>query len=222
MTSLLTRSSAVLREFAARFRAARETWPIDTIAEMQRFARTRSAFVAQKKLYGYLKTRMGTRFPSMFEDDKFVQSINVAKMHVFAACLSDLTVHTVAKATAGSGIDNERRAAVAFECFRTGLAEIEGDWHEPQAADAWIETFGKRLEDVAWENLAAGGDAFTTSPKALVRWAPIADELKKYDAEIVRNSVRYAWNEVIRDFRLRYDAAALQAEIEAPGRPQDA
>jgi len=214
MTSLLSRGSAMLREFTARFRVTRENWPIDSIAELQRFARTRSAFVAQKKLYGYLKTRMGTRYTSVFEDDVFVQSVNIAKMHVFAACLSDLTVHTIAKVTAGSGLGHERRVAVALECFRAGLAESEGGWPEPGAADAWVETVEKRLQDVAWENLGAGGDAFTTSPKALVKWAPIADELKKYDAEIVRNSVRFAWSEVIRDFRLRHDAAAILAEIE--------
>jgi hypothetical protein len=215
MRSLLDRGSAMLREFAARFRARREDWPIDNLAEMRRFASTRSAFVAQKKLYGYLKTRMGTRYTRMFEEDTFVQSVNIAKMHVFAACLSDLTLHVVAKATAGSGIAGSRRAEVALECYRAGLADPEGDWPDPGAAEGWVEKFRTRLDDVAWENLGAGADAFTTSPKALVRWAPIADELKQYDAEIVRNSVRYAWNEVIRDFRLRCDAAALQAEIRA-------
>ncbi|EIM73317.1 hypothetical protein A33O_16150 [Nitratireductor aquibiodomus RA22] len=40
---------------------------------------------------------MGTRYPSMFEDDVFIGSINIAKLHVFAACLSDLTIHAVAK-----------------------------------------------------------------------------------------------------------------------------
>jgi hypothetical protein len=214
MTPLIERGTAVLREFVARFRVTRETWPIDTIAELQRFARTRAAFVAQKKLYGYLKTRMGTRYTSMFEDETFIRSVNIAKMHIFAACLSDLTVHAVARATAGSGIGHDRRAAAARACFRAGLTQSEGEWPEPDTVDKALEAFERRLEDVAWENLAAGGDAFTTSPKALVRWAPIADELKKYDAEIVRNSVRFAWSEVVRDFRLRHDAAALQAEIE--------
>jgi len=213
MTTLLSRSAAVLREFASLFRARRENWPIDTVDELARFARTRSAFIAQKKLYGYLKTRMGTRYTTVFENDEFMQSVNIAKMHVFAACLSDMTVHAVAKATAGSEIDREGRAAIAMHCYRAGIAESGGQLPSPDADQRWIEAFEQRLEDTAWENIAAGGDAFTASPKALVRWAPIADELKRHDAEIVRNSMRFAWIEIIQDLRKRCDADALQAEI---------
>jgi hypothetical protein len=222
MTSLLMRGSAVLREVASLFRARRETWPIDSLKELERFVRTRSAFIAQKKLYGYLKTRMGTRYATVFENEVFMQSVNIAKMHIFASCLSDMTVHAVARATAGSGIDHDRRVAVAMDCYRAGIAESGGEPPEPGAAERWIDAFEQRLRDVAWENIAAGGDAFVTSPKALVRWAPIADELKRYDAEIVRNSVRFAWIEVIQDFRKRCNVEKLAAEIisgaVAPGR----
>ena len=75
-------------EFAARFGTRRDKGPIDSPEKLNQFVATRSAFIAQKTLYGYLKTRMGTSYPRMFEDDVFVSSINIAKMHVFSACLS--------------------------------------------------------------------------------------------------------------------------------------
>jgi hypothetical protein len=51
--------------------------------------------------------------------------------------------------------------------------------------------------------------AFTESPAGLVRWAPVIDELKQLDEEIVRNSVRFRWQEVRRDFARHLDARAM-------------
>ena len=53
---------------------------VDDLAE---FIQTRSSYVAQTSLYGYLKTRMGTRFRQVFEDDKFLPSINKAKWRTY-------------------------------------------------------------------------------------------------------------------------------------------
>lgn len=213
MSAFAERSARFLRDFAARFAYRRDNAPIGTVDDLQHFVTSRSAFVAQHKLYGYLKARMGTRYPPMFEDDIFIQSVNVAKMHVFAACLSDLTVHAVARSTAGSELDHAERGRFAEALYDGGIAEFATDAAVEGDRTNWRTEFGKRLDKVNWENLAAGGDAFTESPAALVRWAPIADELKKYDVEIVRNSVRYAWNEVIRSLRRRLDAVAIQAEL---------
>ena len=80
------------RTFSIRFdKSAIES--IDSLAE---FIQTRSAYVAQTSLYGYLKTRMGTRFRQVFEDDTFLPSINRAKWRTYGACLSDLTVFAAA------------------------------------------------------------------------------------------------------------------------------
>lgn len=80
----LVRAKAFLPEFLARLTVRRDSGPIDTVESLCRFVSTRAAFVAQKTLYGYLKTRMGTRYPRMFEDDVLIASIDVAKMHVLS------------------------------------------------------------------------------------------------------------------------------------------
>ena len=54
------------------------------------FLGTRASHVAQTSLYGYLRTRAGTRFPEMFENPDILQSINIAKWHIWLACVSDL------------------------------------------------------------------------------------------------------------------------------------
>lgn len=210
MNTIIGKSIGLMREFAARFAARRETGPIATRDELAQFVSTRSAFVAQKKLYGYLKTRMGTRYPSMFEDDTFVTSVNIAKVHVFAACLSDMSVHAAGRVLAGAGRDFDP-GALARYTFERGIADNEAAGHSDQEEAEWRREFAERLEATNWPNVAAGSDCFTRSPKALVRWAPIADELKRYDREIVENSIRFAWAEFTRDLRQRLDAPQIAA-----------
>lgn len=209
MNSIVEKAMNAWREMTSRLTARRDSGPIATVEELNGFVATRSAFVAQKKLYGYLKARMGTRYPSMFEDDFFVQSINVAKMHVFAACLSDMTVFAVARLTLAEGIGPVSAAGMASQCYRAGLAANGGEMSEAHDPGQWIAAFERRLAETVWANVAAGADCFVESPPALVKWAPIAPELKRYDVEIVENSIRYAWTEIRRSFRSRLDAAAV-------------
>jgi hypothetical protein len=204
-----------VRETASKLFVRLDRQPIDTAERVFEFARTRAALIAQKKLYGYLKERMGTRYPKMFDDDLFVQSINIAKMHVFAACLSDLTIHAVAHAAADSRLERATRREMAMLCYREGLAANADAAAEVSAPAAWLSAFEERLDSTHWENIAAGASAFVESPKALIMWAPIAPELKALDREIVENSMRFAWNEIRQDFRERLDAPAVIADWNA-------
>jgi hypothetical protein len=175
------------------------------------FIRTRAAHVAQTALYGYLRTRAGTRFPELFSNDQFVQSVNVAKWHVWLACLSDLSVY------AGGLV---RRAAPAPPPVVGRLMQgiVDGVLRETATPpDAGAE-FGQHADRVRarlalceWGAWADEEAPFSESPAALVHWAPIADDLKELDEEIVRNSVRFRWHEVRRDLRGCLDAAAVLA-----------
>ena len=49
-----------------------------------------------------------------------------------------------------------------------------------------------------------------------MRWAPVKDELKELDEEIVRNSVRFRWQEVRRDFARHVDYRALLDAMPVP------
>lgn len=227
MIPTLKTARTFLPEFFARLTVRRESEPIDSLSALSRFVSTRASFIAQKTLYGYLKARMGTRYPSMFEDDVFVQSINVAKMQVFAACLSDLAIFAVRRAlhdaAVASGTGEALRRGLALHCYRQGLADNAAQAEEVESfspAEA-LAAFERRLAFFDWHDGVAGPDIFAESPAALVRWAPIAPELKKYDEEIVRNSVRFAWREVRSQFEKRLDGAAIAAESARPPGRED-
>ena len=66
---------------------------IKSIKDLENFVKERAAHVTQTTLYGYLKTRIGTRYVAMLEDEKFAESINIAKWNIYVVAISDLTFY---------------------------------------------------------------------------------------------------------------------------------
>lgn len=190
----------------------RKAGKIATTAQLQEFISSRAAFVSQKTLYGYVQTRMGMNYAKNFQDEVFLASLNIAKMHVFTACLSDLTVYAVAEAMKSAGGTHEACRSLAGNCFRAAIDEnVQFAPSASWASDA-ITDFDRRLADTLWETGALMPENFMRSPRALVRWAPIAPELKRHDTEIVENSIKFAWLEVREEFRRRIEQGAISAE----------
>ena len=182
---------------------------IADIAALRHFLDTRASHVAQTTLYGYLRTRAGTRFPVLFENDAFVVSINHAKWQMWLACLSDLSVFAGAllalrsrAGPAAAGAAVQRAVEAILE--RTGTPDDSGPLF---AEDA--RTVRDRLSRCDWHALGDDESEFTASPEALVRHAPIIPELMALDEEIVRNSVRFRWQEIRRELRATLDANAV-------------
>ena len=196
------------RVFSERF----DKTPIDSQDVLVRFVHTRAAYIAQESLYGYLKTRMGTKFPQYFQDAEFSRSIRSASLKLYVSCLSDLTVFAVAAVSNEAEVGRDESIALARDCFGAALKEgFEAADNEPVPADALAE-FGSRLERVLWENAARGENAFMGSAGDVVAYAPVIDEFKRLDGVIVSNSIRFRWRDVREQFRRRMDSAALVAE----------
>lgn len=215
MISLLSKGLAFLPDFVARLKIRRDSGPIDSIDSLCRFVSTRAAFVAQKTLYGYLKTRMGTRYPSMFSDDVFVSSVNIAKMHVYAACLSDLAVFAASRALRDQSADDSTYRDLALRCFRRGLDDNDEQARDVEnfsAADV-VAAFERRLAFHDWHSNLPARAHFTASPEALFDWAPIAPQIKRDDKEIVQNSIKFTWRYARAQFEKRIDGAAIMADL---------
>ena len=64
---------------------------IKNIGDLKEFIQKKSAWVSQVTLYGYLKTRMGTRYVLHFDNEALLESINKAKWNIYSVALQDLT-----------------------------------------------------------------------------------------------------------------------------------
>ncbi len=213
VTSFLYKVCDLWSEFSSRFGIHSDSGQINSVDNLKKFVTTRAAFIAQKTLYGYVKTRMGTRYPDMFKDDLIIHSVNIAKMHYFAACLSDLTIYAVAQSTISAGADDEVRRALAEDIYRSALAENLAESVDEFSPDEAIRAFQVRLSGTDWSGLALTRDNFTQSPAKLIEWAPIAEHLKKMDQEIAENSVKFAWADIRRSFEKRLDAEAVMHNL---------
>lgn len=202
------RVSDALRRWYLRWRRLE---PVRDIAALRLFLQTRASHVAQMTLYGYLRTRAGTRFPELFENDAFVASINIAKWHVWLACLADLAVYAGTLLRRNAGTSPEEVGALMRKLVEEILAETGTPADAGPQYGAHVQRVRTRLALCEWSAPEDGGTAFTESPEALVHWAPIVDDLKALDAEIVRNSVRFRWHEVRRDLSHNLDPAAVLA-----------
>ena len=203
------RRMSVLAGYLGAGRAGRKRTVADA-AGLERFLDTRASHIAQTTLYGYFRTRAGTRFPVLFDDDGFVASLNHAKWQMWLACLSDLAVYAGGLLALGSRASDpaacgalvQRVVEVILE--RTGTPEDSG----PRFAEG-VKTVRARLSRCDWSALADDESAFTASPEALVHHAPIMPELMALDEEIVRNSVRFKWQEIRRELRSILDVEAV-------------
>ena len=150
---------------------------------------------------------------------------------MWLACLSDLSVFAGGLLAHRSRAAPEAAGAVVRRAVEDVLERLgtPGDAGPSFARSA--EAVRNRLDRCDWpalvkgEDAPAGGDGmfaggeavFTESPEALVRHAPIIAELMALDAEIVRNSVRFRWQEVRRELRAALDADAVLGRIARPG-----
>ena len=188
---------------------------LGTVDSLVEFIHTRSSYIAQTSLHGYLKARMGTSFRAWFEDEVFSASIRIASVKVFLSCLSDLTVYSVATAARQTVFDDTTLQALAGHAFRkAALAGLAGQ-PERDDLDATFEAFDRRTCLENWQAAAEGRRAFSGSEADLVRYAPVIDEYRELDQEIVTNSIRFRWRDVREQIRRRMDGHGLLEDWKA-------
>jgi len=182
----------VKRTFAARF----ESGPIDSSPALVDFVRSRSSYIAQTSLFGYLKARMGTRHRELFEDDVFSASVRLAAAQLFGSCLADLTIFATAAIRNGAPLDDEAAAKLAHDTFTAALAEGLENYGNAAVIEAATGGFAGRLATIDWEASCDAYRTFAHSEADLVRFAPVIDEFKELDREIITNSIRFRWRDV--------------------------
>ena len=169
--------------------------PINNLSDLKIFIKERSAYVSQATLYGYLKTRMGLKTTLMFTDDVFIQSVNKSKWHIFGTCVSDLLFYTCSYLKSQNKIGN-----LSLQNIYEDIIDREKTNGMPSdICDSLKKNFEKKLP--LFNENYFNGIPFKDSGYALYHWAPIAEDLKKLDKEVVLNSMAYKWNAVVSDFK---------------------
>ena len=172
---------------------------LSNLDELENFIQTKSAWVTQVTLYGYLKTRMGTRYVLHFENDKFMESVNLAKWNIYAVALQDLTFFSFSYL---KNVLNYQEINKAKEIFLKILDDEVNNKMPLDIIEEAKKNFDERLQNINWETYH-DDLPFNLSALSLYKWAPIAEELKILDRKIVLNSVILKWDVVKKEFRDR-------------------
>ena len=164
--------------------------------DLENFIKERAAHVTQTTLYGYLKTRIGTRYVAMLEDEKFSESINIAKWNIYVVAISDLTFYVFSYL-----IDKKNlKQNDAEEIFLNIINSESKNGLSQTIYDNSKNKFISKAKNVNWNQYYLN-NPFKESGLALYNWSPIADELKVLDKEIVLNSIKLKWNLVENEFK---------------------
>jgi len=172
---------------------------ISSLNELEEFIQSKSAWVTQVTLYGYLKTRMGTRYVLHFENDEFMNSVNLAKWNIYSAALQDMTLFSFSYL---KSIFNYNDMAKAKEIFFKILDDETSNKMPLDIIEEAKKNYENRLQNINWDTYY-NELPFNESALSLYKWAPIADELKKLDRKIVLNSVILKWDIVKKEFEER-------------------
>ena len=172
---------------------------ISNLDELEEFIQSKSAWVTQVTLYGYLKTRMGTRYVLHFENDKFMESVNQAKWNIYSVALQDLTFFTFSYLKVYL---NYQEIDKAKEIFIKILDDEISNKMPLELIEKTKKNFVERLQNIKWDNYCIDLP-FNPSALSLFKWAPISDELKTLDRKIVLNSMILKWDIVKKEFKER-------------------
>jgi hypothetical protein len=169
---------------------------IDSKEDLRNFIQERSAHVTQTTLYGYIKTRIGSRYAMMFEDEVFLKSINLAKWNIYMAALIDCTFYVFSYL-----IDKKNlKQNDALEIFIEIIENEKKNGLETKLFENTKIEFNQRLKEIKWKEYYKD-NPFKNSGMSLFKWSPIAENLKVFDKEIVLNSIKLKWNLVENEFK---------------------
>ena len=167
---------------------------INDESDLKNFIKEKSAFVTQSTLYGYLKTRMGLKQNLMFTDDIFVESVNKAKWNIFSEAVTDLTFFSISFLNNKYNIKNLDTNKIYESILENEI--VNG--FPKEMCEKYKLKFKEKLNEFNIEDYSKK-TPFINSCNALFHWAPIADELKELDKEIVINSIKNKWMLVVSD-----------------------
>ena len=180
--------------------------PLTKQSELVEFIHRNASFVSQVTLLTYIKARAGTQYPKLFENPEYLKSIEIARSHLYASCVADLTFYVINEHC----LDDIQKKAIHVilsdlvdEVF-TFAKRDETIIKQPSEMKKQCEKNIKTLRSGAIDH-----KLFKMSSDTFFRWAPMAEEFKKDDEEIMRNSILFRWIEVRRELRSRIEPSLI-------------
>ena len=181
----------------AMFKAILPKKKINNLDDLEDFVQKKSAWVTQVTLYGYLKTRMGTKYVLHFDNEKFLGSINKAKWNIYYVALQDMIFYSLSYLNITI---NFQEGGHAKNIYNSILEREKLNGMPEEVIEKARKLFEERYYNIDWKKYS-NDLPFNKSALALYEWAPIAEELKTLDRKIVLNSMILKWDNIKEEFQ---------------------
>ena len=174
--------------------------PLAKQSELVEFIHRNASFVSQVTLLTYIKARAGTQYPKLFENTEYLKSIEIARSHLYASCVADLAFYVINEHCLND-IKRKPTHFILSNLIDEVFSFAKCDENILKEFDEMKKQCEEHLKGL--EGNAINHKLFKISSDTFFRWAPMAEEFKKEDEEIMRNSIHFRWIEVRREVRDR-------------------
>lgn len=189
--------------------------PIRNLGSLKGAVRADAAFLAQGASYAYLRARSGTHAERLFRDPKFASALNICKWETFAAASADLLVLVEAELRPFHRLPPEAVARVFSQLYDETLdLEPVPNHRGPQGWDAEIRTFTVRIQEATRHPRPPLRTVVRGTGRQILRHAPITEEVRRADAEMVSNNVEFRFAERLSALRRLLDGERVGRHLE--------
>ncbi len=152
---------------------------------------------------------MGTQYRDYFQDEVFSRSLRIGAARAAGSCLADLAIFSAGQVGRDARLSQAQATRLAIHCFEQSLAgAFTPDDRASLTGDPGAE-FRARVALLDCRAPDVRENVFGRSIGDVIRFAPVIDEFKDLDREIVLNSVRFRWIEAKDELTRRMDPAAV-------------
>ena len=180
--------------------------PLTKRSELVEFIHRNASFVSQVTLLTYIKARAGTQYPKLFENTEYLQSIEIARSHLYTSCVADLAFYVINEHCLND-IQSKSIHVILSNLINDVFSFAKCDENILKEFDEMKKQCKEHLKSL--EGDAINHKLFKISSDTFFRWAPMAEEFKKEDEEIMRNSIHFRWIEVRRELRSRIEPSLI-------------
>jgi hypothetical protein len=214
----VVRAISALRRLLGRRRSP----PVTAAGELTEFLAAHSAYVAQRTVIEYCRTRTGLNWDKLLAEAAFLDRLEVCRWEAYAVMLAEVAELALIRlrrdgvADPGAYLPGLVQAAHAA-LMRHPVPGYRTSW--TGAADAVERHLARALLAAPRPVHLLGLD----SADAIFELLPIHADLRREDREMFQNSVRFAICGTFDEMTRRFDVAALEASLlAASGDPRTA
>jgi hypothetical protein len=190
---------------------------IDDVNKLIDFIHSQSAYVMQISLYEYIKTRAGTQYPTLFENEIYLKSMKIARWHIYSGCLSDILIYLLYLICENNHENFRTKKNNIILIFNKITKSNNQDDVSVEKISKILKNFSSKINDLKIKELMNNNYLFFQhSSEMFVKWAPVAEEFKRLDKEIMINSISFRWIGVRRELNKRVDFSQISKDLEKP------